>query len=576
MDAIAAAPARRHRSAGLAALLLCLALTLSLYGRALALGWCCDDTQILWHALQYPPQRYFADPPAWRALVPFSLTPWLSLAYDIDLALFGLAPRGHYLHHLLAIAVAAWLLYALARRAMPARFALAAAVLFLVGVPVAQASQTLMVRHYVEGLVALLLALWLTQRRLDGGGPATAAGAALAFAVAATAKEIYLPLGLAALLLPAPDARQRWRAVWPMLLVMALYVPWRIHMLGEWLGGYTPAGALSGSGTPRLGQFAGVPALLFAQPVWAVAGCAVLAVAGRHLGPRAWAAQGAVAVLLLAPLVPLTVFPGLAAGSERYVLVPWAALSLALALWAARGAADSPRWAEPLLWGLLAALGLSAWQLSQRSLNETLAMHREYDAHYRLLIDGDVRDVLLASPQVVDWFVEGALALRPTAGRSGAAPTVVADEAELDALDRRGRRLWHYDGGSGALVDAAPGVDARLADWRGRLTESALSVHLRHDSTSGALSWRIEPAAGARFALVAAGARIAVPFASGTLRIGKPLPGCFRIRRDDAAGRIAYTPWLRLPMVRGADAQLDWQGTSLDLEALRASPRCSP
>lgn len=57
---------------------LIVAATLVLYSRALGNWWCCDDTQILKHAVQYSPYEYFFVPAAWRALIVSSLTPWLS------------------------------------------------------------------------------------------------------------------------------------------------------------------------------------------------------------------------------------------------------------------------------------------------------------------------------------------------------------------------------------------------------------------------------------------------------------------------------------------------------------------
>ena len=82
--------------------------TLALYGGSLRLWWCFDDPAILLHAWRYAPQEYFLVPKAWQALIPYSLQPWLSLSYDLDLSLFGFRPAGFYAHHLLALALCAW------------------------------------------------------------------------------------------------------------------------------------------------------------------------------------------------------------------------------------------------------------------------------------------------------------------------------------------------------------------------------------------------------------------------------------------------------------------------------------
>ena len=131
--------------------------------------------------------------------------------------MFGFASAGYYAHLLLTIALAAGLIFLIARHWAGDLLALAGALLFLTGVPVAQASHSLAVRHYVDGLWLFLLALWLVLRRLQHAPGVHAAEpwltllTALAFAAAASAKEIYLPLGLIVLLLPLASWRQRPR-----------------------------------------------------------------------------------------------------------------------------------------------------------------------------------------------------------------------------------------------------------------------------------------------------------------------------------------------------------------------------
>lgn len=153
---------------------------------------------------------------------------------------------------------------------------------------------------------------------------------------------------------------------------------------------------------------------------------------------------------------------------------------------------------------------------------------------------------------------------------------VVVDEAQLAGL-AEGRRLWHDDGRGPQMVDATAAVQARLADWRGRLRVRPLRVSMSYDGASLVLRWDLQAAddpGGGRFTLVAPNERLAVPMPAGSLRIEQPLPKCFRIRHDAADGSVAYSVWLRLPMARDRRSHLQWAGPSEDLQALTAQPRC--
>lgn len=300
---------RRSLSFALCCFSACALLTLLLYGSAISGWWCCDDPQILKHALRYTPWEYFTVPAAWRALIPYSLTPWLSLVYDLDHALFGLNPLTFYAHNLLTITLCAFLIYCIARQWADHWYACGGALLFLAGSPIMTAAYQLMVRHYIEGLFFYLLALWLSMQALrkDVRWPTLrAVMAGIAFVVAITAKEIYVPLGIVPFLLPLGSFRQRFRAAWPLLLVMALYVPWRWYMLGDVVGGYTPAGELGSSDLlAALGQFAKLPELLLAWP-W-LGGAGLILLIGLFLKRRCtgWTALPLtlLPVLLLVPLV---------------------------------------------------------------------------------------------------------------------------------------------------------------------------------------------------------------------------------------------------------------------------------
>ena len=136
--------------------------TFALYGQSLGGWWTHDDPQILKQAHLFSPLEYFFIPEVWHTLSSSNLTPWVTLSFDFDLSLFGFNPQFFYGHQLLVIAGISWLIYLIARIAVAPLSALAGALLFLVGSPIAVATQQLMVRHYVEGLFFYLLSLWFT------------------------------------------------------------------------------------------------------------------------------------------------------------------------------------------------------------------------------------------------------------------------------------------------------------------------------------------------------------------------------------------------------------------------------
>lgn len=558
------------------------AITFAIYGRALAQSWCCDDMQILLHAIGHSPTAYFADPPAWQALIVFSLTPWLSLAYDVDHALFGLDPRGYYLHALLAVALVAWLVDRLARRFVEPRFAAAAAIAFLIGAPIAQASQWLMARHYIEGAAAWLVAMLLAHRRLEQPTTRNAVGCGVAFAVAASAKEVFLPLGLLPLLVAGGVPwRARLRAIAPLLVVMALYVPWRWWMLGGLVGGYVPLDTIAGQSTASLiAQAAAVPRLLFAHPVavvLAVTALLALAVWRSRVGLRAAAVTAAKAIvvvgLLVAPLLPLVAYPGIGPGSERFFIAPWVVFTLAVGALLSAAAAGGIR-VEAAGWLLVAAIGALGWQVSGRVLEQTSAFHAEHRAHFDFVANQAAGEALFATPQTAAFFVEGALELRRRRGRSDPPPEIVVDEADLVGREAAWGRLWRWDAGRAALVPAGPGLAEMLANWRGSVREVSLSVDVRFDPGPRVVRWRFEPSAGGVFSLIYSGRRLRMPHAAGAVRVGVFESMCFRVRNDRADGTVAYSPWLALAIRDDVPTSVTWQGRSQPVERLIGEPHC--
>lgn len=607
---MAAARGPRWRAA-LVLVLLMLPATLLLYGSTLTGWWCCDDSQLLKFAIKYTPWQYFAVPEVWREAVISSLTPLEVLAYDIDHALFGTWVAGFYAHNLLTIALAAWAVCLAARqwvdRPGPA---LAAGLLFLAGSPVAMGSEQLMGRHYIDGLAAYLLAVVLFVRAAREQRPGLAAWAGLAYAVAASAKEIFLPLGLVPFLLPVGPLRRRLALGWPFLLVMLLYIPWRAYMLGHAFGGYQPAGSWASLETLRAValQLMSVPGRMLTG--WGIAlGAAALvaalwAVPARRRLPVLLGA-GIVFGLLLAPLLALARYPGL--NAYRYFLTLWTAFALVVPvglarLGAAGGAlaegsgvlaagggpgaapgADLARLLRAAPLAVAALLGLSAWVTTGRMLQDWRPAAVEHAVQGRALATAGADAVVYLTPTAAGWSASGLIDLRPAMGRSDTPPLMVGDEIELAALPGlggpAGKQVLRYDYGRRQMADMTPEVPALLAQWRSRLARMPLDLLFEYDHRSQTVRWQLAPgeaaAAGGRLTYLGSYlgqiGRVEVPLQSAMRIPPSYVDACFRFRYDAPQGGIAYTPPLALPP---PDAQgvsrLRWQGVFEPADAARA------
>jgi len=400
--------------------------------------------------------------------------------------------------------------YALGRQALPPAWALAVVLLGLAGAPTAAVTELLMTRHYLEGLLfALLSLLAFVQARRRGAVAWAWAGAAL-YALACTAKELYVPLVLIVAALPAPHPPQAAAPrrgplplphplphllpyLLPYLLVALGYVAWRRVMLGEAVGGYGAAQPLLSPGSvAAMGRaLAHFPADLLG-PAWAVVlplggVAAALALRGR----LAWLGFSALAAAcLLLPLWPLAAGPGFH-GPDRYLYLLWWAVAAGLVA-ALHGAVmrlplqAAARDAVGL--GLAAALVLAAALQSAAAARPRDEAMRAFEAVGRFITAHDARsayvppDVVMASY----WYVTSLCEIRQRSGAS-------CPQALIPGwpLDERIDRLAVYDPATEAMVDAS----SRLGEERRRAADldrtRPLSAVLALEG--GVARWRFGP-----------------------------------------------------------------------------------
>jgi hypothetical protein len=572
---LAASPV--HRLEWVGVLLGIAFLILVVHGHVVQSNWCCDDPQILKHALRFSPHEYFAIPEAWRALIPFSLTPWLTLAYDLDLFLFGLNPAGAYLHQLAAIAGCSLLVYANIRRWTSPGLAAAGTAMFVCGAPLVIAAEQLMVRHYVEGLLLFLVSLRLHVAALDRRNFWFAMAAGLAFAASVTAKEVFLPLGLVMAALPIADLRGRARMAAPLLTVVALYIPWRHHMLGDMVGGYGQS--LSTMPTTfglAVQQFLGFPGMLWSHPAVASVAMGLLLLGAIVLSRDrlAWLMWlGLVTAALLLPLVPLAVYPGLGAGSERYLIVPWAIVSLLVPVAARRWQMVGSGWMMPLAaWtGIALLLAMSVPTATAARVRLT-AEKQVYRAIGEALLSRDAPTVILTHPGIPTWFTQGMIDLRPQAGRSTPAPIVMADESEFAEQLSLRSPILQFDDQSRGLREVGNELIPRIAPWKAGLTTRPLDIEMTYVPGERLLSWALAPHTNGQYLYLHPGGATPVP-ARGSIRMDAPPEGCFRFRFNASEGWIAYTPWLQLNALPDGRRHVHWRGASV-MPTSAPTPSC--
>ncbi|GAB2736096.1 hypothetical protein GCM10027019_14640 [Melaminivora jejuensis] len=480
----------RHRWAEplLVAAVLAVALLLA-HGSALDAGWRWDDGGLLGLALDFSPWQYFADPAVMRLHSPANVAPWNLLFYDINLALFGMNVAGHYAHLLLLVGLGAGLLYAVLRQWLALPAALAGALALVLGKPLVYVAGGLMHGHYATGLVLALLSVWAWVHHLRGASRGWWAVSALAYLLATTCKEIYVPLVLVLPLLPVAGLRRRALALVPHVLVAACYVLWRQAVLGRLIGGYGGAAP-----EPALvwQQLSGVPLLLAPQGWAGWAGMAALAalVIRAALQRRFRALPSlAIAAVVGLPLLALVGFPGIHQ-ADRYLFAPWVAVCICLAVaWPRRLRAGAAAAALALL-VLTLALGLAQ---ERRRLHDDWAWWDTLSA-FALAADVQRQALYIGPDQGFRRLMFGQL--RYVADRLQG----TADEAGLEIVDQSGYRLRQVRAAGLSLFEYADGrmvqmgqerLQQLFADMDAPSAEVALQVTLT--LRAGVLHWEFGP-----------------------------------------------------------------------------------
>lgn len=505
---------RDRRAAYAAALAL---FTLLLHGDALRGWWLYDDPQLVLEAGRQPLASIFFDPAEYSHLAAHTFVPLQLVSYKADL-LFGARPVIFYAHQLLALTLAVVLLFFVLRQYVDERFAAIGAALFASSWAATYAVRTLMIRHYVEGLVLALIAMLLWRR--------SAIGASLFYLLAMLAKEVYAPLVLLFVLI---DYKRPRRLLAPLASIVIWFVwRWRITQL---VGGY--------AAFPTMRELAALPLTLWSHLVGPSHSLVV---------PLLWAAivvalvlasaRGALVIVALviagiAPVVPL------AANFEwRYSFAFVACAIVALTL--AAGRIDR-RWSLIAL--SLLAITAAAMSFPQRHEYREQTRIIETEGRYIATQPPTAAPLAATAPE---WYLSGLAEMRRAPSPRYFLSRFAIVNGEVDPS-----RAVTVDANAHIVPLASTTAFGSPADWQREREHFASNAPLtvsfalaHHDA-----SWSFGPDGG-EFMFITSPGWTAIPVpAQGSRRVPSARERqWFRVRRAAPDGSWTMSPVLPVPL----------------------------
>ena len=529
------------RGRSLAPVLALVIVAIVVHATALYGFWLYDDPSLLIEAIRQPAWAVLFSPAEYTHLSATTYTPLLLLSFKVDLFLRGLDPAIFYAHQILAITVAGLLLFFLLQRYVSDLYAVVGASVFLTTWAAVYAARTLMIRHYVEGLVFALAALLFWGRGRRG-----TILAAFFYLLAMLSKEVYATLPLFFICQSIYDGRVagggwRVRRVARDLIAPAtaaiVFLVWRWYMTGL-TGTYAAVAAKPHFGTlpSTLWSHLTGPAPLWAQIVWAL--CIAVAIA-LFLWRYRLRALGFLAVSLFATLLPLLT---LTANFEWRYTFAFTAFTVAI-LTIALGLSDK-KWAIFVLQALLLTTLVTSF--NERRYYENLTRRGiAQEGYYVWLQPKSAPAIASQSP---GWYLGGLSWLRRWQNRGESPQAVFSSYAITVGMIDPARIVTVSDG---KIVPIAKTTSfGTPAEWqRARMQYNAnapLSIEfaLRNHNAQ----WRLGPPA-ARFVFLTDPGYTAIPIpAAGAQRVPEAREKqFFRIIREEADGSWTVSPTLPVP-----------------------------
>lgn len=481
---------------GLAALL-CL-LTFVIFGEVLSANWRSDDTQILAHALRHNVLDNFFNPEVWRQLSPANLTPWVVASFEIDLFLFGMSPLGFYLHQLVAISLVAIACFMLLRLWLDQRFAFAAALIFLLGLPATAAANNLMTRHYVEGLLFACLAVYFCVNYLRNGRSKHLVFAVAAYVFSISAKEIFVPLVFLIPLLSEGPNRYRVKAFIAFVIVSAVYTLWRGLMLEGLVGGYTaPSQFLNVDYLMSILTFmVGIPALLLGDYWQGLAVFYSMALAIVLLrNKRAVVVVLGVLALELLPLVPIASTSGISYPGRYYLLIwftfcfSWGFCFKAIEDTLSNRITSTQ--GNLVFLTLVSVIAIYLITSKQEFSNAIATSNTEFDVQAKFIWEGENDKYFLPSSRLLNtfWFVRGLREMKEFDSANTSMPNIILDEMFLSETTQP---LYEFDSACKCMLDVSETLVGRIKTQQ-EITDPIGNMRVEMSFQNNVFKWDFGP-----------------------------------------------------------------------------------
>lgn len=513
--------------------------TYLLHGSALNGFWRFDDGAHLAFAATYSPWQYFFIPEITRLQSGANVTPWNVLTYDINLSLFGLSSKGFYAHQLISLWLTSVATFFLLLLWVRPGWAMAGGVFFLLGAPTVHIAQELMSGQYLEGLLFSILALYAYVHSVRSHNWSSAVVGAILYLLATSCKELFVPLVGVLLFLPEGKLKTRFQFVMPYGLVALAYIPWRYAVLGKFIGGYNP-GHQGYDFWVIAKTFANIPFLLFGDDNFgkiALVMIAILLAVAIWKRALKWSLIVVCAILLLLPLVPLVMNPGIG-NADRYLFLLWWSISILLSILLANGTSSNHFIVVACALMLMGVL--FGWQhKTERLLVESADL---YEKSYRFMLNSDASQAYVA-PNFMAYFgsvLPELTKAEKALGQSGASRAkIIVDEEHLSPyIDSGATSVWRYSQACRCVENITKDIPAIVDDYRNKLREEPLSVRLKYQSFM--VSWEIGPYDQGEYGFVIDGEGLFPLPRIGNSHFVRPLGGY--IRYQSPHGWITRSP----------------------------------
>lgn len=194
-----------------------------------------DDISWVYFSATKSIGQIFFIPEQYRAINGSNFTPMLGLSYKIDWLLFGMNPKGYFVHNLIAGLFAGAAFFFLVRYYSNTFTGFAGVVLFLLNPLTLSVFSWSAARHYTEGMFFALVSFYLYARKAETGRAPVLS--AVFYLLSALCKETYVVLPAVLFLITKGSIAQRVRNTLLFWIALVIYFLWRLWMLQS-MGGY--------------------------------------------------------------------------------------------------------------------------------------------------------------------------------------------------------------------------------------------------------------------------------------------------------------------------------------------------